>query len=76
VVFRPDLILLDLMMPVMDGAGFRRLQLADARIASIPIVCLSATDSALEVAGRLGVPCIRKPADWCHLSEVVAALVR
>jgi CheY-like chemotaxis protein len=38
----PDLILLDLMMPVIDGYAFRRLQLADWRIASIPVVIMTA----------------------------------
>jgi CheY-like chemotaxis protein len=38
----PDLILIDLAMPVMDGYEFRRLQLADVRIAGIPTVALSA----------------------------------
>jgi CheY-like chemotaxis protein len=39
----PDLILLDLMMPNMNGWEFREAQLRDARIAKIPVVVLSAT---------------------------------
>lgn len=38
----PQLILLDLTMPVMGGADFRRRQLADPRIARIPVVILTA----------------------------------
>jgi CheY-like chemotaxis protein len=38
----PCLILLDLMMPVMDGQAFREAQLQDPRIAHIPIVVVSA----------------------------------
>src|SRR4051794_9605743 len=38
---RPDLILLDLMMPVMDGWDFRRKLTTEAAWASIPIVILS-----------------------------------
>lgn len=38
----PDLILLDLMMPIMDGPRFRQVQLADPRLAAIPTVALSA----------------------------------
>ena len=38
----PNLILLDLMMPVMDGWEFRRRQRADPGIADIPVVVLSA----------------------------------
>ncbi len=39
----PDLILLDLVMPVMDGWAFRSAQRADARLAHIPTVILSAS---------------------------------
>ena len=37
-------ILLDLMMPVMDGWEFRRRQLADPKLAGIPVVVMSASD--------------------------------
>ncbi len=39
----PDLILLDLVMPVMDGWTFRNEQRHDARLARIPTVVLSAS---------------------------------
>jgi len=39
---RPSVILLDLMMPVMDGASFREAQRRDPRLAAIPVVVLSA----------------------------------
>ena len=38
----PAVILLDLMMPVMDGWQFRRHQTADARLAKIPTIVVSA----------------------------------
>jgi CheY-like chemotaxis protein len=38
----PDLILIDLMMPIMDGYEFRAAQLAEPRIAGIPSIALSA----------------------------------
>lgn len=47
----PGLILLDLMMPRMDGVEFRRRQRADARLAAIPVVILSA-DTGLEARAR------------------------
>jgi CheY-like chemotaxis protein len=37
-------ILLDLMMPVMDGWEFRRRQRADPKLANIPVVVMSAID--------------------------------
>jgi CheY-like chemotaxis protein len=39
----PDLILLDLVMPVMDGWAFRDAQRNDARLAHIPTMVLSAS---------------------------------
>jgi CheY-like chemotaxis protein len=38
----PCLILLDLMMPVMDGVAFRAATLKDARLAAVPVVVLTA----------------------------------
>ena len=39
---RPCIILLDLMMPIMDGWEFRRLQKNDARWSKIPVVVITA----------------------------------
>ena len=39
---RPCLILLDLMMPVMDGRAFRAAQQSDAELGSIPVLIFSA----------------------------------
>jgi CheY-like chemotaxis protein len=39
---RPDLVLLDLMMPGMNGWDFRKAQLRDPSIAAIPVVVVSA----------------------------------
>jgi CheY-like chemotaxis protein len=43
---RPDLILLDLMLPVMDGWEFRVVQRADPTLSSIPLIAMSADHSA------------------------------
>ncbi len=40
----PELILLDLMMPVMDGWQFRSEQLRDPALARIPVVLMSASE--------------------------------
>ena len=40
--WRPDVIVLDLMMPVMDGPAFRAAQRATAETAQIPVIVLSA----------------------------------
>src|SRR5512136_1149583 len=46
----PDVILLDLMMPVMSGWEFRATQLQDERIAAIPVIVMSAYHNDLDVA--------------------------
>jgi CheY-like chemotaxis protein len=40
---RPDVIVLDLLMPGMDGWDFRAAQLRDSSLAQIPVVILSAS---------------------------------
>jgi len=40
--FHPRLILLDLMMPVMDGERFLRARMIDPELSSIPVVVVSA----------------------------------
>ncbi|MET0287573.1 MAG: response regulator [Polyangiales bacterium] len=61
---RPDVsaIVLDLMMPVMDGAEFRREQLQDRSIAGIPFVLLTGRVDFTHMARALGaVACLQKP---------------
>jgi CheY-like chemotaxis protein len=70
--FSPSLILLDLMMPVMSGAAFRERQLAQASLASIPTVLITADARAHDVARDLGVnELIPKPIGLSELLEVV-----
>lgn len=57
----PCLVLLDLEMPVMNGWDFRATQLADERLAGIPVVIVTANDKGLDerfpgVAGFLWKP--------------------
>jgi len=51
----PDLILLDLMMPVMDGWEFRAVQMRDPMLAAIPVMVITADASARSRANSLGV---------------------
>jgi CheY-like chemotaxis protein len=71
----PSLILLDLMMPVMDGATFRAEQRRDAAIADIPVVVISAsqdldgTGEAMAAAATL-----QKPISFRDLIDTVKRL--
>src|SRR5262249_10343986 len=47
----PDLILLALVMPVLAGFAFCRLQERDARLAGIPVLVVSAQDVSLPAPG-------------------------
>jgi CheY-like chemotaxis protein len=51
----PCVIVLDLMMPVMDGWGFRAAQLRDSAVASLPVVIMSGAAKVDEQAQQLGV---------------------
>jgi two-component system, chemotaxis family, chemotaxis protein CheY len=69
-----DLILLDLMMPRMDGWAFRQAQLRDNKIKDIPVVVLSAM-------GKIAKPIeadlvLRKPVAPETLLETVERIVR
>jgi CheY-like chemotaxis protein len=51
---RARLIILDLMMPVLDGWGFRAAQMRQPRFAAIPTVVCSAREDAGEQAEQMG----------------------
>lgn len=66
----PCLIILDLLMPVMDGRQFRTALLEDPDLVSIPVVVVSALDSSV-VADLAVVRAFRKPLDIDALVRVV-----
>jgi CheY-like chemotaxis protein len=66
---RPDLIILDLWMPVMDGWRFRKEQKKDPKLAKVPVVVVTAlSDSANVDADEI----IIKPVDVDRLLETVS----
>jgi two-component system, chemotaxis family, chemotaxis protein CheY len=51
----PGLILLDLMMPIMDGQTFRAHQLKETRFSTIPVIVMSASSLVKRESDQLGV---------------------
>jgi CheY-like chemotaxis protein len=70
---RPTAILLDLMMPVMDGWDFRQHQLRDPALRDIPVVVVTATGfSAETIRTQFGsVDTLPKPVPYLELLDVL-----
>ena len=68
----PHVILLDLMMPVMDGETFLEERLNDPRVAKIPVVVLSAYRDITNPAPEKNVVCaMKKPVPLNELTRIV-----
>ena len=72
---RPDVILLDLMMPIMNGWQFRSAQKEDPALAAIPVVVISAAvpDHAPPIDANAYM---RKPLDLDRLLTTVRTFCR
>jgi CheY-like chemotaxis protein len=74
---RPCVILLDLMMPIMNGWQFRHEQRQDSELSKIPVVVVSAkTDSAQHAAWLEADAYITKPISYDSLIETVQRYCR
>ena len=69
---KPDLIMLDIMLPHLDGFELRALQRKSPFIANIPVVVISAHDLSPTTIKELGLsPPFRKPLDIDALLSTV-----
>jgi CheY-like chemotaxis protein len=66
----PQIILLDLQMPIMDGYEFRAVQSRDATLAAIPVVLIS-DQTTLDRARMDGVEVLPKPFKVDRLVDVI-----
>jgi CheY-like chemotaxis protein len=68
-----DLILLDMMMPVMDGWGFRRSQPEGPAFVKIPVIVLTGDGRASAKAAAIGAAgYLKKPLDLDDLLALIA----
>lgn len=79
-VFRPDLILLDIMMPDADGAEVASRLAEDPETRDIPVVFLTAIVAKRETGGREstvgGRTFLAKPASMPEILDCIARHVR
>src|SRR5687767_10216683 len=69
-VRRPEVILLDLMMPVMDGWAFRARQKSDPRFADVPVVVLTA--AGVQAAKRVDANhVLHKPLSFDRIARAI-----
>ena len=67
----PSLIVLDLMMPVMNGLEFRQRQLADPNLKQIPVVVVTAYGNAIDRRRFSGAEVLGKPIELDRMLDVV-----
>ncbi len=75
---RPDLILLDLMLPGMDGLTLARTLKADPATCDIPIVAITSNPERFSMADSLAAGCnayLVKPVSTRILPDVLAKVV-
>jgi CheY-like chemotaxis protein len=70
--FRPEVILLDLRMPLLDGEGFLRGMSGLPATRQVPVVLVSAKDDIATVADRVGAAgYLQKPFEAAQLLSVL-----
>jgi CheY-like chemotaxis protein len=68
----PALVLLDLTMPVMDGFQFRSEQLADSRLAPLPVIVMSADHQVVNKSSQMQASMVlRKPVEIDSLLKAI-----
>jgi two-component system phosphate regulon response regulator PhoB len=71
---QPDLVLCDVMMPLMDGRELCRRMQADPAFRHIPVVLMTAAPGAVSLVGCEYAALVRKPFDLDRLLELITSL--
>jgi CheY-like chemotaxis protein len=75
---QPEIILLDLLLPIMDGLQLARVLKADASTSHIPIVAMTAAPEKFSKVDALAAGCtayIAKPLDAHELANLLVKVV-
>jgi DNA-binding response OmpR family regulator len=78
--FKPDLLLLDMMVPELEGLDILRMLRGKDAFKDLPIIAFSGSDEMLEVAKRLGATRVLSKGEYvpnqivARITEVIAAL--
>ena len=79
-IHKPDLIISDILMPVMDGFGFLKALRGDADIMHIPFIFFSGSDTneeTINLANSLGADgFVEKSNDFKYFSENLANILK
>jgi CheY-like chemotaxis protein len=67
----PCVILLDLMMPVMNGWQFRAAQVSDPKLSQIPVVVVTAAGTREDMAAIAADGWLSKPVDFARLLATI-----
>lgn len=70
----PCVIILDLMMPVMNGWQFREAQIGDPRLAKIPVVVVTAAGARADIPAIAADGWLSKPVDFDRLLQTITPL--
>ncbi|HTV00861.1 MAG TPA: response regulator [Luteitalea sp.] len=73
---RPDVVVMDLEMPTLDGWAATSILRHNARARHIPIICLSAREGAAERDSALRAGCVSFLTKPCPPADVVAEIRR
>lgn len=73
---RPDVVISDVMMPVLDGRELCRRMQADRHYKSIPIVLMSAIRTASSLNGCNYAALLKKPFELNEVLQTIALLVK